>query len=1152
MEKHKMEFHISKLARDKYQFEQSLFELDGTIAIGNFNAAKLLASKMNEKKDLLNFPESAAKASEIYAIGLIDEIFHHVFNLYKKTIKENIFQEAVEYLTQNLTSQEINQVIQLFVKEFPPQKVYLKEQSITDYINEIFKNQSYFLQIEEIIMLWVENLNPALEPYNEFFFDKELENNSQYNKFMELLNDFFELQPHFGPENLNIIQMLRTPSIVAPNSLHQQLEYIRTHWANLLGDLLYKLIRGIDFINEEFKPSFTGPGEFRVPGYKEIWDLDQEKFSPDKDWMPSLVLIAKNTYVWLDQMRNKYKLPIYTLDNIPDQELEIIKERGFNGLWLIGLWERSEASAKIKQLCGNPEAIASAYSLAGYNIAHELGGEEAYQKFKDKAWKKGIRLAADMVPNHMGIDSNWVYEHPDWFVQLDHSPFPSYSFTGTNLSKYSDFEIKIEDHYYDRSDAAVVFLMKNNYTGETRFMYHGNDGTTMPWNDTAQLNYLIQDVREAVYQTILSVAKRFPIIRFDAAMTLAKKHYQRLWFPEPGGGGAIPSRAEFGLTKSQFDLLMPNEFWREVVDRLAVDAPDTLLLAEAFWLMESFFVRTLGMHRVYNSAFMNMLRNEDNANYRQLIKKTIEFDPQILKRFVNFMNNPDEKTAVDQFGKGDKYFGICILMSTLPGLPMFGHGQFEGFSEKYGMEYKKAYWDEKEDQNLINRHKQLVSPLLHRRNIFSEVTNFLLYDFQTRDNFVNEEVYAYSNFNHKKASLVIYNNKFANTQGFIKESATRILLNENGKSAYRTVNLGEGLHLNRDFDYVIFQDITSKLEYIRSVNEIYQNGMFFDLHAYQSHVMIDFRLIKDDQWQTYKRLHEYLQGKGVPNITEAMSELMMLPLHKPLKEILNRGFFDFLYSQRIMSSKDILKPKIKLETQTKLENLFVGINEILENSTNEDKIAKKIQKSLEFLLSIPIFDKKFVSLKNKNLKKFVANFQEKLSKNDEGWIVSLIYTFLHPIGEIFETNNTAFQNQSLFEEWNIAKIIRELGNSYQLSELQLNNLVQITYMLIGLSDWYQSYSENQFDIWWKQLLSKKDVQDFIEVNRYKEKLWFNKEKFESFVSWLISIAMIQIGSQPTTSTNTLIESFIRLQALETLLLERMKKSEYQFTNLVIE
>ena len=134
-----------------------------------------------------------------------------------------------------------------------------------------------------------------------------------------------------------------------------------------------------------------------------------------------------------------------------------------------------------------------------------------------------------------------------------------------------------------------------------------------------------------------------------------------------------------------------------MVDRVAQEVPDTLLLAEAFWMMEGYFVRSLGMHRVYNSAFMNMLRDEKNAEYRLLIKNTLEFDPQILRRYVNFMNNPDERTAVDQFGKGDKYFGICTLMATMPGLPMFGHGQIEGYAEKYGMEYRKAYWDETPD-----------------------------------------------------------------------------------------------------------------------------------------------------------------------------------------------------------------------------------------------------------------------------------------------------------------------------------------------------------------------------------------------------------------------------------------------------------------------
>ena len=32
--------------------------------------------------------------------------------------------------------------------------------------------------------------------------------------------------------------------------------------------------------------------------------------------------------------------------------------------------------------------------------------------------------------------------------------------------------------------------------------------------------------------------------------------------------------------------------------------------------------------------------------------------PTSLSDYVNFMSNPDERTAIDQFGSGDKYFGV--------------------------------------------------------------------------------------------------------------------------------------------------------------------------------------------------------------------------------------------------------------------------------------------------------------------------------------------------------------------------------------------------------------------------------------------------------------------------------------------------------------
>ena len=124
--------------------------------------------------------------------------------------------------------------------------------------------------------------------------------------------------------------------------------------------------------------------------------------------MPSLLLSL--IHIWLAQLSKQYGRRIGRLDEIPDEELAALARRGLNSLWLIGVWERSRASKTIKQLCGNRDAVASAYSLFDYAIAEDLGGEPAYINLRDRAYRQGVRLASDMVPNHMGIDSPWVVE----------------------------------------------------------------------------------------------------------------------------------------------------------------------------------------------------------------------------------------------------------------------------------------------------------------------------------------------------------------------------------------------------------------------------------------------------------------------------------------------------------------------------------------------------------------------------------------------------------------------------------------------------------------------------------------------------------------------------------------------------------------------
>src|SRR4029077_21015514 len=201
------------------------------------------------------------------------------------------------------------------------------------------------------------------------------------------------------------------------------------------------------------------------------------------------------------------------------------------------------------------------------------------------------------------------------------------------------------------------------------------------------------------------------------------------------------------------------------------------------------------MHRVYNSAFMVLLRDEDNATYRRGMRDTLEFDPQILGRFVNFMTNPDEKPASEQFGTGDKHFAVATLMATLPGLPMFGHGQFEGYRERYGHEFSKAGWDEHIDDGLLARYEREIGPLLERRGWFAGSREFLLYDAVGDDGAVREDVLAYPNAGPGgERSLVVVHNRTGDTSGRIRESVPYALVDTGpGERSLRGRTLGSGL-----------------------------------------------------------------------------------------------------------------------------------------------------------------------------------------------------------------------------------------------------------------------------------------------------------------------------------------------------------------------
>lgn len=955
--------------------------------------------------------------------------------------------------------------------------------------------------VAELLLLRLATENRALDSFRDILDDRELAAASRYPQAVAGVERALAKAPPVAPFDRSLPELLRLPLKAAPTSLYDQLEYIREYWRAILPEeLLTEILSAFVVVREEgriFAPRGEPGGapvlEFGRGGLAGTNDYypEPERFSPDTDWMPNVVLLAKMVYVWLGQLSKQYGREISRLDQIPDEELDRLARWGFTGLWLIGLWERSPASQTIKQMCGNPEAISSAYSLFDYGIAADLGGEPALWNLRERALKRGIRLASDMVPNHTGIYSKWTVEHPDWFVQLEYPPYPAYSFSGADLSSSPEVSLHIEDGYWERRDAAVVFKHYDHRDGRTRYIYHGNDGTSTPWNDTAQLNYLNPEVREAVIRTILHVARMFPIIRFDAAMTLAKKHYQRLWFPQPGHGG-VPSRAEHGLTREAFDAAMPEEFWRQVVDRVAAEASDTLLLAEAFWLMEGYFVRTLGMHRVYNSAFMNMLKMEENAKYRQTVKNVLEFNPQVLQRFVNFMNNPDEKTAVEQFGKENKYFGACVLLVTMPGLPMFGHGQVEGFHEKYGMEYKKAYWEEPVDEHLVREHERRIFPLVRRRWLFSGARDFMFYDFWIGDH-VNEDVFAYSNRAGEHRAVIVYHNKFASTSGWIRSSTAFAVKTGEEEMALRQATLGEALSFKGDGrHYYIFRDYACGLEYIRNGRELCEQGLFVEMEAYEYHAFLDFREIWDDEFGTWGKLCHHLQGGGVASMDEEVKPVRYAALIDLLRVLLDRhsglltGAFEALGDKALEAARLAFADDLAafLDALALQADLPAGAS----------KIVGRVAKGLTFLESLATGDE--------------AGLPAGLTSR----LLSFAWLTLHRVGELATKGDAAAATADLVGRFGLSRPLEEelSGEAGDLSDpLAAMNVPSVMALLAAMLRWqrFLALTAGEQEAGLSVLMADPDVAAFIGLHGSGGFEWFVKERWELLTAWLSLAAL---------------------------------------------
>ncbi len=1185
-------FHFSLEARQKYNLESSFFSTLGNVIIANFAQARLLAEKIN----VIRKSEDKVQITPglVNALALFHEVYHVIIHEYENSRNPGALSRALSHLTGAIGSEDVQKLLLKFVQNFPPLSVYKKEETPEQYLNRstgIKPNKEIVL--EELIILHLENFNPSFSVLKELFDDAPLKETKVYEKFLVETEKYFEKESPVFEGSLKLMNFLKQPILEHPDNIDLQLKFILANWKIVLPEsFLVKILGGTDLIYEDSKLFTQHGGKGGTPGvqvYKtlsadELRELRERmaalgknanpdtipnyyyaetvQFTQDTEWMPKVVMIAKNSFVWLDQLSKKYGRNIKTLDAIPDEELDTFQSWNLTSLWLIGVWERSTASQKVKQFCGNHDAVSSAYSLYDYDIAYALGGYSAYENLKHRCWQRGIRLASDMVPNHTGIYSKWVLEHPDYFVQADTPPFPGYTFTGPDLSDDWRYEIRIEDKYYTKQDAAVVFQLVEKSNGRVRYLYHGNDGTNMPWNDTAQLNLLKAEVREALIQQIKHVASMFPIIRFDAAMTLTKKHFQRLWFPQPGTAGAIASRADYALSREEFDKVIPNEFWREVVDRLNQEMPDTLLLAEAFWLMEGYFVRTLGMHRVYNSAFMHMFMKEENAKYRELIQSTLEFNPEILKRYVNFMSNPDEETAINQFGKGDKYFGVCSMLITLPGLPMLAHGQIEGFTEKYGMEYQRAYYDEIADPWLVERHKNEVFPVIAKRYLFSGTDNFWFFDFVVNGNSVNQNVFAFSNGTYHEKVLVIYNNSYEQTTGKIHYTTGKrygdAQNQDNTHLSYS--NLGDSLGLrNEENLFYVCKDSRTKLEYLLKATDVFSSGFSTYLAGYEYKILWQFSDVKDDSGY-YSQLYEILDGKGVASVEHAVRELKTGPLHNAIEDVFNTTNMEELRLAAGFNGEKAVK--LPVLSQFIVGKVLTVINELRDLGYELEEpgsIVSGLRKDIYVLNNVynqvELLCEKGIVRDRKKITLDISLFAD-VKKAPAFKNLIVIFLFIRRILVSIKPQNGEVNLLGLYNELQLSRAMWQslirLGDNY--------DIVKQEFDLLGilLSDSYKfelgTLKEVKEELVREKitsLIANEWIRQFIGYNVYENIVYYHKEKFESLLKWIFFTKQFERAWKALHGVSIITEKekilkYFSLRATS----ESLKNSSLELTSLV--
>ena len=104
-----------------------------------------------------------------------------------------MFLKSIIYLKKHLGEEELQYLLKKFSGDFPPLAVYRNQVSIEKYLSgKTGSVTNREIALEEILLLYLANLNPAFSPFKDLFDDTTISKETGYRKAMIALQSFFE------------------------------------------------------------------------------------------------------------------------------------------------------------------------------------------------------------------------------------------------------------------------------------------------------------------------------------------------------------------------------------------------------------------------------------------------------------------------------------------------------------------------------------------------------------------------------------------------------------------------------------------------------------------------------------------------------------------------------------------------------------------------------------------------------------------------------------------------------------------------------------------------------------------------------------------------------------------------------------------------